>query len=937
MAMVRLLFILFLCLWISTEVVARTGNTITNKTNVPTRPSVVRVGVLFTLNSYIGRSAKPAILAALDDVNNDTTILPGIKMKVILVDSNCSGFIGTLEAMQFMENEVVAAIGPQSSGIAHVISHVVNELHVPLLSFGATDPTLSSLQYTYFVRTTHSDFFLMNAVADVIDYFGWKEVIAIFVDDDNGRGGITALGNALAKKRAKISYKAAFAVGASTSDISILLNSVNLMESRVYVLHVNPDTGLSIFSLAKKLGMMGNGYVWIATDWLPSVLDAIEPADPDTMNLLQGVIALRRHTPDTDLKKRFLSRLKNNTNKETIGLNSFALYAYDSIWLAARALDAFLNEGGNISFGSDPILHDTNGSALQFTSLRSFESGPQFLKKVLAMNFTGLSGQIQFDGDKNLIHPAYDILNIDGISRRIGYWTNYSGLSVVAPEILYTKPPNISSSNQHLSDVIWPGETTKIPRGWVFPNNGKPLRIAVPNRVSYMDFTSKSKSPPGVKGYCIDVFEAAINLLPYPVPRQYILYGDGHTNPSYSEITDEVAHGNFDAVVGDIAIVANRIKVVDFTQPYMESGLVVVVPVKEVKSSPWSFLQPFTALMWCVTGALFLLVGAVVWILEHRLNHEFRGSKREQLMTIFWFSFSTLFFAHKENTVSTLGRMVLLIWLFVVLIINSSYTASLTSILTVQQLTSQIEGIDSLISSNQPIGVQDGSFIADYLISEMQIAKSRIVNLKSEQDYIDALDRGPQGGGVAAIVEERPYMEILMSQTKCKFRTVGQEFTKSGLGFAFQRDSPLAVDLSTAILQLSENGDLQKIHDKWFKTFSCSAQANDSSSNQLSLSSFWGLFLICGIACFLALVTFFVRVFLQYKKYIPDNEEDEEDGERVVTPVSARRTFRSTASFKDMIGFVDRKEAEIKEILREKSKKRRRSQSLDRRSNFSNS
>ncbi|KAK4255352.1 hypothetical protein QN277_008363 [Acacia crassicarpa] len=918
MATVRLLFILFSCLWISTEVVARTGNTITNKTNVPVRPRVVRVGVLFTLNSYIGRSAKPAIFAALDDVNNDTTILPGIKMEVILVDTNCSGFIGTREALQFTKNEVVAAIGPQSSRVAHVISDVVNELHVPVLSFGATDPTLSSLQYTYFVRTTHSDYFMMNAVADVIDYFGWKEVIAIYVDDDNGRGGITALGDALAKKRSKISYKAAFAVGASTSDISILLNAVNLMESRVYVLHVNPDTGLSIFSLAKKLGMMGNGYVWIATDWLPSVLDAIEPADPDTMNLLQGVIALRRHTPDTDLKKRFLSRMKNSKNKETIGLNSFALYAYDSIWLAARALDAFLNEGGNISFGSDPKLHDTNRSALQFTSFRSFESGPQFLKKVLATNFTGLSGQIQFDGDKNLIHPAYDIVNIDGTSRRIGYWTNYSGLSVVAPEISYTKPPNISSSNQHLSRVIWPGETTTKPRGWVFPNNGKPLRIAVPNRVSYLDFASKSKSPPGVKGYCIDVFEAAINLLPYPVPRQYILYGDGHTNPSYSEITDEVAHGNFDAVVGDITIVTSRIRVVDFTQPYMESGLVVVVPVKEVKSSPWSFLQPFTVQMWCVTGALFLFVGVVVWILEHRINDEFRGPKRRQLMTIFCFTFSTLFSAQRENTVSAGGRTVLLIWAFVVLIINSSYTANLTSILTVQQLTSHIEGIDNLISSNQPIGVQDGSFIADYLTSEFQIAKSRIVNLKSEQDYIDALDHGR----VAAIVEERPYVEILMSQTKCKFKIVGQEFTKSGLGFAFQRDSPLAVDLSTTILQLSENGDLQRIHDKWFKTFSCFAQSNDSSSNQLSLSSFWGLFLICGISCFLALVTFFVRVFLQYKKYIRDSEEGEEDGERVVTPVSARRTFRSTASFKDLIGFVDRKEAEI---FSDKSKKRRRS------------
>ena len=78
---------------------------------------------------------------------------------------------------------------------------------------------------------------------------------------------------------------------------------------------------------------------------------------------------------------------------------------------------------------------------------------------------------------------------------------------------------------------------------------------------------------------------------------------------------------------------------------------------------------------------------------------------------------------------SGLGRLVLIIWLFVVLIINSSYTASLTSILTVQQLSSQIEGIDSLISSTQPIGIQEGSFARKYLIDDLNIAESRIVTL----------------------------------------------------------------------------------------------------------------------------------------------------------------------------------------------------------------
>lgn len=75
---------------------------------------------------------------------------------------------------------------------------------------------------------------------------------------------------------------------------------------------------------------------------------------------------------------------------------------------------------------------------------------------------------------------------------------------------------------------------------------------------------------------------------------------------------------------------------VDFTQPYIESGLVVVAPIKKLNSNAWVFLNPFTPKMWCVTGIFFLVVGVVVWILEHRLNDDFRGPPKRQIGTILW-------------------------------------------------------------------------------------------------------------------------------------------------------------------------------------------------------------------------------------------------------------------------------------------------------------
>ncbi|CAM0906096.1 unnamed protein product [Alopecurus aequalis] len=850
-----------------------------NSTNGISRPTEVRIGALFTFDSVIGRAVKPAIELAVAVINADPSILSGTKLSVLMQDTNCSGFVGTIEALQLLAKDVIAVLGPQSSAIAHVISHAVNELHVPLISFAASDPTLSSLEYPYFVRATLSDYYQMAAIASIISQYRWREVIAIYVDDDYGRGGITALGDSLAKKMSKITYKAKLPPGAGRTAIQDILMQVNQMESRVYIVHVNPDSGLNVFSAAKSLGMMSSGYVWIATDWLSAAIDSSGHVNFDATEHTQGVIMLRQHVADSGIQHSLLNKLNGLTRKANYSsLSSYTAHAYDSVWLVAHAVEQFLTAGNAVSFSANQNLQAIKGSSLQLDSLRIFDKGDKLLDKVLQANFTGVSGQVQFTLDRNLINPAYDILNVAGTGfRTIGYWSNFSGLSVAPPENLHSAPLDSSTNNIQLHGVIWPGQTAEKPRGWVFPYHGKPLRIGVPLRTSYNEFVMQDNGPDGVKGFSVDVFKSAINLLPYPVAYSFVLFGDGLKNPSYNNLVQKVSENYFDAAIGDIAIVTNRTRLVDFTQPYTESGM------------------------------LFLLVGAVVWILEHRTNTEFRGTPRQQIMTVCWFSFSTMFFAHRENTSSALGRFVLLVWLFVVLIINSSYTASLTSLLTVQELTSGIKGLDSLISSSSPIGYQVGSFARNYLVEELNIADSRLVPLNSPSDYARALDLGSGKGGVSAIIDELPYVEIFLSKY-CKFKTVGQVFTKGGWGFAFPRDSPLAEDLSTAILTLSENGNLERIHDEWLSVKGCGADDSDISSSSLSLSSFWGLFVICGLACAIALLIFFWRIFWQYSRY--NNQVELE-------PQIVNRPARLT-SIKSLISFVDKREEEVKKALKKK-------------------
>ncbi|KAI9074960.1 hypothetical protein K1719_043010 [Acacia pycnantha] len=97
----------------------------------------------------------------------------------------------------------------------------------------------------------------------------------------------------------------------------------------------------------------------------------------------------------------------------------------------------------------------------------------------------------------------------------------------------------------------------------------------------------------------------------------------------------------YDAVVGDVTIVANRSEHVDFTLPYSESGVLMVVSMKhDERQNMWIFLKPLSLGLWLTTGAAFVLTGIIIWLHERRTNTEFQGSPQQQLGMMFWFSFS---------------------------------------------------------------------------------------------------------------------------------------------------------------------------------------------------------------------------------------------------------------------------------------------------------
>ncbi|XP_024514977.1 glutamate receptor 3.1 isoform X2 [Selaginella moellendorffii] len=831
-------------------------------------PENVTIGALLALRTRIGRAARVAIQLAVKEINEDQTLLNGTRLLVQISDDNCNAVQGAAAAVELMQrNRVVAIAGPQTSEVAHFVAHMGTVTKIPIVSFSATDPTLSESQYPFFIRNTHSDRIQMEAIADFVKLFEWKEVVALYSDDNFGTNGIMELHDELSKVGATIPFRAAVSRSMSKDDIGEILAKFGDAGGRIFVVHTDASVGRAVLTEAYDLRMLTTGFVWIVTETLSSVLDGVY-SDDEFVAAAQGIVGTRSFIPGSPQLERFKSSWRSFTINRTRGgyrssnVNLYGLYAYDTIWMIAYAIDGFLAANG--SFEYEAMKCPPGGERrLDLARLSVAKFGARVLREIVKTKFSGISGKVELSAGGELQGSDLEVVNMYGRGlRTVGYWNKGTGFSVDAPSEDRPQMESVSRLQKRLHHIVWPGDNLHVPRGLMIPKTGRELIIGVPLKQGYKEFVDLTIDVSNVStfhGFCIDVFKAALSSLPYTVTYSFVGFGDGNSTPSYDELVEKVANKKFDAAVGDITITRKRAKLVDFTQPYTISGLVLVVPVTETHAhQAWAFLQPFSNSMWYTTAAFFFFTGTVVWILERDKNRDFGGRPRKQVVTTFWFIFSTLFFSQRERINSILGRIVVIIWLFVVLILISSYTASLTSILTVRRLRPTIQGLSHLVGSDVRIGYQEGSFVKDYLL-QLNVESDRLVPLKSIATYSSALSSNEVG----AVVDELPYVQLLLS-SDCRFAISGEEeFSKSGWGFAFPKGSALAADVSTAVLTLAETGELQRIHETWLHTTRCSGKVVEVKFDKLDLRAFSGLFGFFAVVVVVATLIHALRSYCQ--------------------------------------------------------------------------
>ncbi|GFZ08196.1 glutamate receptor 2.8 [Actinidia rufa] len=201
---------------------------------------------------------------------------------------------------------------------------------------------------------------------------------------------------------------------------------------------------------------------------------------------------------------------------------------------------------------------------------------------------------------------------------------------------------------------------------------------------------------------------------------------------------------------------------------------------------------------------------------------------------------------------SNLTRFVVIIWCFVVLILTQSYTANLSSMLTVQKLQPTVTNINELIKKGEYVGYQKGTFV-EQLLKDLNCSESKMKAYKSVEELNEFLTKGSENGGIAAAVDETPYIKLFLSTYCSNYTMVPLPFRTDGFGFVFPINFPLLHNISSAVLNVTQGQQIKDIEKKWFGETNC-PDSSSLASHSLGLDSFWGLFVIAGTVSFSAVL-----------------------------------------------------------------------------------
>jgi len=276
-----------------------------------------------------------------------------------------------------------------------------------------------------------------------------------------------------------------------------------------------------------------------------------------------------------------------------------------------------------------------------------------------------------------------------------------------------------------------------------------------------------------------------------------------------ADLLPAVQRGDADVAIAAITMTPQREKQVDFSLPYFDAGLQIMVR----SHSESGF---FVAVPWLAIGQLLVVAAIIVfalanlvWLLERKHNRDFQKPWLRAIGEGLWVTMLIIATGeHGERETAGMWKRILVpaMWLIGVVLI-AQLTATVTSSQTVARLQSSIRGPEDL--PGKKIATVPGTVAADYL-TERGLP---YVNVNNAADGFHMINQGT----VDAIVYDAPTLQYWATRLGTgELAVVGPIFRPEKYGIAVADGSPLRKQINETLLAMYEDGTYERIYGKWF-------------------------------------------------------------------------------------------------------------------------
>lgn len=264
-----------------------------------------------------------------------------------------------------------------------------------------------------------------------------------------------------------------------------------------------------------------------------------------------------------------------------------------------------------------------------------------------------------------------------------------------------------------------------------------------------------------------------------------------------AEMLEAAENGQIDIAAAALTVNYDRETRMDFTHPFHSTGLGIAVTGKQVNN--WDgvasaiFSLTFVRLM-VGLFAVLLISGLAVYLFERKRNPNFSGGVTRGVASgIWWAAVTMTTVGYGDKVPQTAGgRFIGCIWMFSGLFLIASFTAAVTSALTVTQLTSRIENPGDL--SRVRVATVEDSTSDDYL-------RSRHIFSAKHPDVGSAL-KALQAGDVDAVVYDATILRYEAHQTfSDELFVLPVTFQRQEYAFALPSNSPYRERINQVLLR----------------------------------------------------------------------------------------------------------------------------------------